>query len=136
MTTCSSHGLSRENTCEERSLHCVIYTQQEPLKHIPASQGVLSIIWIVISDNLTARSGHVPLQLHAELNQQHPVLPQPIVQRSMLLALKGLPAVYNITRIYGKAIYSTSRFNLQRSTAEKNHFTSGSLKNTKCGLMK
>lgn len=66
----------QSNTCEERSHHCVIYTQLEPLKHIPVSQGVSSIIWIIISDNSTASSEHVLLQLYTVLNQQHPVLPQ------------------------------------------------------------
>lgn len=44
---------------------------REPLAHIPASQGALSIIKIVISDNLTVGSEDIQLQLNAELNQQH-----------------------------------------------------------------
>lgn len=43
----------------------------EPPAHIPASQGALSIIGIVISDNLTVGSEDILLQLNAELNQQH-----------------------------------------------------------------
>lgn len=85
LTTCSSPE-SREYTCEERSHHCVIYTQLEPHKHIPACEGALSIIWTVIGENLTASSEHVLLQLYTELNQQHPVLPQLIAQKSVLMA--------------------------------------------------
>lgn len=43
----------------------------EPLARIPASQGALSIIGIVISDNLTVGSEDILLQLNTELNQQH-----------------------------------------------------------------
>lgn len=42
----------------------------EPLARIPASQGALSIIGIVISDNLTVGSEDILLQLNTELNQQ------------------------------------------------------------------
>ena len=68
--------MSRENTYEERSHHGVIYTQLEPLKHIPASQGVLPIICHVISDDLTVSSEIVLLQLYTELNHQHQALPE------------------------------------------------------------
>lgn len=119
MTTCSSNGPSGEYTCEERSHHGVIYTQLEPLAHIPVSQGVLSIIWIVISDNLTASSEHVFLQLYTDLNQQYPILTQADSSVINVTAKKGMAAVYNIAVIIGNAIYSTSRFNLQRSPAEK-----------------
>lgn len=60
-----------ENTSGERSHHHVSYTPPEPLAHIPASQGALSIIWIVISDNLTVGSEDILPQLNTQLNQQH-----------------------------------------------------------------
>ncbi|MEQ2287663.1 hypothetical protein AMECASPLE_014989 [Ameca splendens] len=40
-------------TCEKGSNHWAIYTQLEPLQHIPASQGGLFITGIFISDNCT-----------------------------------------------------------------------------------
>lgn len=113
LTTRSSNE-SREYTCKERSLHCVIYTQLEPHEHVPASQGALSIIWTVISDNLTASSEHVLLQLYTELNQQHPVLPQLAAQES-----KRDGCCVQHYRDYRKCIYSTSRFNLQKSLTKK-----------------
>lgn len=58
----------------------------EPPARIPASQGALSIIGIVISDHLTVGSEDILLQLNTELNQQHWLLAVP---KSMLSAQKG-----------------------------------------------
>ena len=54
-----------ENTQAMKGHITVIYTQLEPLRHIPFSQGVLSIMWTVISDNLTARVEQVLLELYS-----------------------------------------------------------------------